>query len=144
MWFDEKRKGFLTAQGRNGFSARMCHVSCTFCCHSSPSTKPGTINGHLVCSHAALEARRAIRDIEEMNLGTILSKHDQAQSSIRRAAIYLGFVSTLTFLIIFSFLFKLPDMVEGTMRREKVSRRGQEFFSRPAEPTLSPIIQFYI
>lgn len=89
---------------------------------ASPSTSLAQMQ------QAAIEARRAIRDIEEMNLAAILSKHDQAQSSIRRATIYLGLVGTLTFLILFSFLFNLPDLIEASTQQEKVSRRGKEIF----------------
>lgn len=70
---------------------------------------------------AVFGARKAIQEIEQMNLDAIMKKHEQAQSSIRRATIYLGLVGTLTFLILFSFLFNLPELVETSMKPEKVS-----------------------
>lgn len=70
---------------------------------------------------AVFGARKAIQEIEQMNLDAIMKKHEQAQSSIRRATIYLGLVGTLTFLILFSFLFNLPKLVETSMKPEKVS-----------------------
>jgi two-component system, NtrC family, sensor histidine kinase KinB len=78
---------------------------------------------------AVFGARKAIQEIEQINLDAIMRKHQQAQSSIRRATIYLGLVGALTFLILFSFLFNLPDLVETSMKPEKgsTSENPQDF-----------------
>jgi hypothetical protein len=60
---------------------------------------------------ATRSAREAIRQIEDLNMQAIIRKHDRAQGSIKNATLYLSLIGCLTFLLLFSLIFNLPDMI---------------------------------
>jgi PAS domain-containing protein len=53
--------------------------------------------------NAVYNARNALRQIESLNMASIVQKTDAAQASVNNAVLILGVVSCFTFLVLFSF-----------------------------------------
>ena len=68
----------------------------------------------------ARSVRVAIKEIEVMNMEAIVRKNKIAQKAIKDATFYLGLIGSITFLILFSFMFNLPDLITARMEEQTV------------------------
>ncbi|PSR53799.1 hypothetical protein AHMF7605_09830 [Adhaeribacter arboris] len=67
---------------------------------------------------AARSAQSAIHEIEELNMQAVLVKTNTAQKTIKHATIYLSLIGGITFLIMFSFIFNLPDLINASIKEQ--------------------------
>lgn len=72
-----------------------------------------------------------IRKIEELNMQAIVRKNNQAKASVKEAILYLGFLGSFTFLVIFSFIVNFPGFIanpllELTEAIKEISRKNYQ------------------
>lgn len=60
--------------------------------------------------------RRQLRRIDELNMAAIVRKNDRAQASVNNATVFLAFVGTFTFLMLFSFSVNFPGFIANPLR----------------------------
>ena len=74
-------------------------------------------------------ARQLLRSIDELNMTAIVRKNDAAQQGVERAATYLIFAASMSFLILFSFVINFPGFVANPLREfsaalKEISRKN--------------------
>lgn len=74
-------------------------------------------------------ARQLLRSIDELNMNAIVRKNDAAQQGVERAATYLIFAASMSFLILFSFVINFPGFVANPLREfsaalKEISRKN--------------------
>ena len=78
---------------------------------------------------ALSNARQLLRSIDELNMNAIVRKNDAAQQGVERAATYLIFAASMSFLILFSFVINFPGFVANPLREfsaalKEISRKN--------------------
>ncbi|WP_051189728.1 PAS domain-containing protein [Daejeonella oryzae] len=90
---------------------------------------------------AAREVLKYVGQIEKLNLSAIERKSQNSTQTIKKATIYLGVASAITFIVLFSFVFNLADFFEEPLRYitegiEEISRKNYKtrlYFDRKDE-----------
>lgn len=77
--------------------------------------------------NALVKARQQLRKIEEINLNAVNKKHEAAQKEVQNAASYVILAATISFLLLFSFMVNLPDLIAKPI---KVFSQGLNEISR--------------
>ena len=90
---------------------------------SSPTSSAGDLQ------IALSNARQLLRSIDELNMNAIVRKNDAAQQGVERAATYLIFAASMSFLILFSFVINFPGFVANPLREfsaalKEISRKN--------------------
>jgi NtrC-family two-component system sensor histidine kinase KinB len=62
------------------------------------------------------EIRKALSEMEKLNMRAIVRKNTAAQASVNRAALFLGLVGAFTFLVLFSFSVNFPSFIANPLR----------------------------
>lgn len=62
-----------------------------------------------------LNARRALKEIDILNMRAITNKNEKANKSVDEATIILALVGTFTFLVLFSFSVNFPGIISGPL-----------------------------
>ncbi len=65
---------------------------------------------------AQYDARAQLRKIEQVNMQAIVHKNERAQASVKEATLFLGFVGSFTFLVLFSFSVNFPGFIANPLR----------------------------
>lgn len=65
---------------------------------------------------AQYDARAQLRKIEQVNMQAIVHKNARAQASVKEATLFLGFVGSFTFLVLFSFSVNFPGFIANPLR----------------------------
>ncbi|MXV50516.1 PAS domain-containing protein [Pedobacter sp. HMF7647] len=81
---------------------------------------------------AEKDARFDLRRVDELNMNAIVRKNEQAQSSVKKATIYLAFAGTMTFLVLFSFIVNFPGFIANPLNelREGIREIGLQNYKR--------------
>lgn len=61
------------------------------------------------------DIRKALSEIEKLNMQAIIRKDNTARASINRATLFLGLVGSFTFLVLLSFSVNFPGIVTGPL-----------------------------
>ncbi|WP_316822922.1 PAS domain-containing protein [Pedobacter gandavensis] len=70
----------------------------------------------LTRENAVIKAHQQLRTIEEINLDAVSKKHTEAQEEVQNAASYVTLAAAISFLLLFSFMVNLPDMISKPIR----------------------------
>lgn len=62
------------------------------------------------------KARVQIRNIEELNMDAVIRKNTAAQEGVQQAATYLMLAASLCFLLLFSFIVNLPELIDKSRK----------------------------
>jgi NtrC-family two-component system sensor histidine kinase KinB len=78
------------------------------------------------------EVRKALSEIEKLNMQAIIRKDNAARASVNRATLFLGLVGTFTFLVLFSFSVNFPGYIANPLRAliEGIREIGEKNYSK--------------
>ncbi|MES2061216.1 MAG: ATP-binding protein [Bacteroidota bacterium] len=78
------------------------------------------------------EVRKALSEIEKLNMQAIIRKDNNARASVNRATLFLGLVGTFTFLVLFSFSVNFPGYIANPLRAliEGIREIGEKNYSK--------------
>lgn len=79
-------------------------------------TREGRINGQIAA------VRGTLHQIIDMNMHAMLRKNDQARETARSAAIYVGMIGAISFLIAFVFIVNFPGYIARPIREMDLAR----------------------